>query len=227
MKKKLLIVGVLLVGMLSLNACGQSKIDLSDYLIEQRNNLFVAEDDIYSVSFSSGLREENYALDGVCGDMVEFGIVTLARQDGGTLADDTYTYVITIDGQDYTGFLSANDTDNSYSADIENVAGNDSEVSIQISFTGYLFSAELDNVSIDFAVDGTAALEIANTELQDSLSEAVDDETSIEVVMKILKDYSNSEVKKYYWYIGVISSNADTFGILIDCSTGDVIAKKV
>ena len=64
--------------------------------------------------------------------------------------------------------------------------------------------------------------------IQEELNNITSDKNNkIEVVVKNLKDYSNSEVKNYYWYVGVISTNGDTLGILIDASTGDVIAKKV
>ena len=45
--------------------------------------------------------------------------------------------------------------------------------------------------------------------------------------MKILKDSSNAEINHYYWYVGVISTNGETLGILIDTNTGEIIAKKV
>ena len=46
-------------------------------------------------------------------------------------------------------------------------------------------------------------------------------------VMKILKDYSTEDLKNYYWYVGVVSTNGETLGILIDANSGDIIAKKV
>ena len=45
--------------------------------------------------------------------------------------------------------------------------------------------------------------------------------------MKILKDHSDSELKTYYWYIGVVATNGETLGILIDANSGEIIAKNV
>ena len=45
--------------------------------------------------------------------------------------------------------------------------------------------------------------------------------------MKIMKDHSNEDLKNYYWYVGIISTNGDTMGILIDANNGEIIAKKV
>ena len=53
-----------------------------------------------------------------------------------------------------------------------------------------------------------------------------DKNVKIEVVMKIMKDYSQVDLKNYYWYVGAISTNGDTLGILIDANDGEIIAKK-
>ena len=160
--------------------------------------------------------------------MVDFGVITLARLDNNPLADDTYTYTIKINDQTYTGFLEKSNYDNTYSIDIETSAPNDATVSIQITFTGYSFNQEMSNVSNNFSVDKDAALEIANSELKEDLNNITSDKNNkIEVLMKILKDYSNGEVKNYYWYIGIVSTNGDTLGILINASNGEIIAKKV
>jgi hypothetical protein len=42
-----------------------------------------------------------------------------------------------------------------------------------------------------------------------------------------MKDYSSYEIKNYYWYVGIISTNGDTMGVLLDANTGEDIAKKV
>ena len=228
MKKKILMFLLLAVGLISFSACGSTKIDLSQYLIEKRTTLYTAEDELYSVTFSSGTREQDYELDGIVGEMIDFGIVTLSRLDNAPLADDTYTYTVQINDQTYTGFLEKSSIDNSYLADIGACAPADAIVKIQITFTGYSFNEELSNTSNLFSVDVNRAIEIANESLKEELNNITSDKNNkIEVVVKNLKDYSNNEVKNYYWYVGVISTNGDTLGILIDASTGDVIAKKV
>lgn len=228
MKKKILVFLLLSVCLISFSACGSSKIDLSQYLIEKRTTLYTAEDDLYSVSFSSGTREQDYKLDGIVGEMVDFGIVTLSRLDNAPLADDSYTYTVQINDQTYTGFLEKSSVDNSYLADIGVSAPTDASVKIQITFTGYSFNEELSNTSNQFLIDADKAIEIANENLKEELKNVTSDKNNkIEVVLKNLKDYSNSELKNYYWYVGVISTNADTLGILIDASSGDVVAKKV
>lgn len=226
MKKKFLCLALMICLLFGLTACGKSKFNLLDHLIEERNNLFTAEDETYCVTFSSGRRETNYNLDGVKNEMVDFGVLTLARLDRNPLAVDTYNYIITINGQEFSGQLTSSEYDNTYSVDIGANASNDATVSVKINFTGNSFEKQLTATSNNFAVDMNGAVKIANDELKSELKNLTANKNSVEAVVKIVKDYSSSEVQSYYWYIGVVSTNGDTLGILIDASNGSVIAKK-
>lgn len=228
MKRKILVFMMLAVSIFSLSACGNSKINLADCVIEERNTLFTACDDNYSVSLSSGLREKDYNFDGIINEKIDFAILTLTRNDSLPMAKDNYTYVVTINNDSKTGFLEKSETDNSYSIDLGVKVQESDSVNVQISFTGYTFNQDLENTSSSFSVDTTTALDIANKELKEELKNITSDKNvKIEAVMKILKDYSSEEIKNYYWYVGVISTNGDTLGILIDANTGNIIAKKV
>lgn len=227
MKKKIFLTLMLLVGVFTLSACTGGKVDLNDYLIEERNNLFVAEGTLYSATYSSGRRETNYALDGVRNEMVDFGIITFARNDNSPMTNDTYTYVLTINDEEHTGFLEKSPIDNTYSVDVGVAVANDAVLNIKISFTGYTFTGDLIGVSKDFNVDKAGAIKLANENLADELKNiTADKNNSIEAVMKIVKDYSTSENKRYYWYVGVVSTNGDVAGILIDANSGEIVATK-
>ncbi len=227
MWKKRIALSLMFVFMIiSLCACGKSKLNLNDYVIEKRENLFTANDNLYSVTFSTGTREANYNFDGIVNEMVPFGILTISRNDNLPMANDTYSYVVKINDQTYNGFLE-NDN-NSYSADLEVNTTNDSTISVQISFTGYTFNQNLENVNSAFHVDNSTALSIAQKELKENINNLLSDKNvKIEVVTKIMKDHSSEELKNYYWYVGIISTNGDTMGILLDANSGEVIAKKV
>ncbi len=228
MKKKFITFLLLLVGIVGLTACAKTKVDLNDYLIEDRQNLYTAQDSLYSVTFSTGMREENYTFDGVVNNMVEFGVITFARLDSAPMANDSYTYIVTIGDENYTGFLEKTSNENSYSADIETSTTSTDTVKIQITFTGYNFNQELSCISNEFSLDSATAIDIANKELSEEINNITSDKNNkIEAICKILKDYSNSDIKSYYYYIGILSTNGDTIGILIDANSGEVIAKKV
>jgi len=228
MKKKLLTIATCALCLFTLSGCGKTNINLADYVIEERNNLFTAQDNLYTVTFSSGLRENNYNYDGVIDEKVDFGVLTLMRNDSNPLANDTYSYKIIINDEESSGTMEKSPIDNSYAVDIEKRVEDDATITVEITFTGYKFSQELKNTSKDFVVDKNAALIQANKELKDDIKNILSDKNNkIEVVMKILKDSSNQEINRYYWYVGIIATNGETLGILIDANTGEVIAKKV
>ena len=114
-KKKIGLLILVAICIFTLSACGKSNVNLSDYVIEKRENLFVASDNIYSVSFSTGTRESDYNFDGIVNEMVPFGVLTLTRNNNQSLANDTYSYIVTINDQTYSGFLEKSNN-NSYSA---------------------------------------------------------------------------------------------------------------
>lgn len=228
MKKKFLLFGIALSCVFLLSACATKKeLDLNNYIIEQRDNLYVAMDDLYSATLSSGLREENYSFDGAITNKVPFAILTFSKLDNLPLANDTYSYTITIGEEQLTGSLEKSQLDNTYSVDLEKEIANDAVINLQIKFTGYNFNKEMENISSSFQVDCPTAIKIATKELKNEIKNTLNENNKIEVVTKILKDYSSSEVKAYYWYIGVVATSGETFGILIDSSTGNIIAKKV
>lgn len=228
MKKKIFVFIMFAVCLITFSACKKTELDLKNYVIEQRENLFTASDDLYNVSFSTGLRESDYNFDGIVNEKVPFGVLTLTRNNNLPLANDTYTYVVTINEESYTGFLEKSNTNNSYTTDLEVNTTGDEIINVQISFTGYTFNQNLTNTSSEFQVDTNTALDIAEKELKDDINNLIQDKNvKIEVVMKIMKDYSSAELKNYYWYVGIISNNGDTIGILIDANSGEIIAKKV
>lgn len=227
-KKKIAICTLFALIVVCLSACGKNKINLGDYVIEKRENLFTACDDLYSVSFSTGMRESEYNFDGIVNEMVPFGVLTLTRNENLPLANDTYSYIVTINDKQYSGFLEKSNNDNSYSADLEvNTVGNET-INVQVSFTGYTFNQNLENTSANFQVDSNSALKVTQKELKEEINNLLsDNNVKIEVVMKVMKDHSSEELKNYYWYVGIISTQGDTMGILIDANSGEVIAKKV
>ncbi|MCQ2556327.1 MAG: hypothetical protein MJ149_03245, partial [Clostridia bacterium] len=77
-----------------------------------------------------------------------------------------------------------------------------------------------------FQVDRNAGLQIASAELKDGIN-GLAKNSKFEAVMKVVKDYSTVEAKNYYWYVGIVSNEGDTLGVLIDANSGAVIAKKV
>ena len=58
MKKKIILFMVLALSIFTLTACKKATtFNLNDYLIEERNTLYTASDDLYCATLTSGYRE--------------------------------------------------------------------------------------------------------------------------------------------------------------------------
>ena len=229
MKKILCVLSIIVCGVLFVG-CGSNKkneTNFNNHLIEIRNNLFAGEDDTYYATVCTGERERDYALDGVVGDLVPFGIVTLARLDNEALRNDEYSFTLVVNGENITGSLEKSPYDNTYSADIEQVIADDAEINLQVVVDGTNFNQNLTNVSSTFGVNKDEAISIACDELKDSVKNLSKEKGNYsEAFIKILKDYSG-ENNRYYWYVGIISPEGKTSGVLIDTTSGEIISKKV
>lgn len=228
--KKVLLILTLALSMAAFVGCGSNKkaeTNFNNHLIEIRNNLFAGEDGTYYATICTGQREQDYALDGVVNKLVPFGIVTLARLDNEMLDQDEYSFTLVINGENITGGLEKSPYDNTYSADIEQVIADDAEISLQIVVDGTNFNQTLTNVSSTFGVNKDRAISIACDELKDSVKSLSKEKGNYsEAFIKILKDYSG-ENNRYYWYVGIISPEGKTSGVLIDTTSGEIISKKV
>jgi len=228
MKKFLCVLSILLCGVLFVG-CGNKKAEtnFNNHLIEIRNNLFAGEDSTYYATVCTGEREQDYALDGVINPLVPFGIVTLARLDNERLDQDEYSFTLVVNGENIVGTLEKSPYDNTYSADIEQVIADDAEIVLQVVVDGTNFNQQLNNISSTFKINKDKAISIACDELKDSVKGLSKQKGNLsEAFVKILKDYSG-ESNRYYWYVGIISPEGKTSGILIDANTGDIISKKV
>lgn len=228
MKKFVCILGCVACGLMFVG-CGGKKTEtnFNNHLIEIRNNLFAGEDETFYATLCTGEREKEYALDGVVNELVPFGIVTLARLDNEMLDNEQYPFTLVVNGENITGSLEKSPYDNTYSADIEQVIADDAEISLQLVVDGVNVNQTLNNVSSNFTVAKDRAIEIACEQLKDSIKNlSKENKASSEAFIKILKDYSG-ESNRYYWYVGIISPEGKTSGVLIDSTSGEVISKKV
>lgn len=229
MKKFLCVLSALVCGVLMVG-CGsneKAKTDFNSHLIEVRNNLFAGEDNTYYASLCTGQREKEYALDGVVNELTPFGIVTLGRLDNESLSSASYPFTLVVNGENIVGSLEKSPYDNTYSADIEREIPKDATVQLQLVVDGTNFDKTLENVSNSFTVTKDSALNIACETLAESIKNMSDGEgNSSEAFIKILKDYSG-ENNKYYWYVGIISPEGKTSGVLIDTMNGEIISKKL
>ena len=124
---------------------------------EVRQNLFTGKTDNIEVSLMSGMREEDYVVNGYCSTPIEFGVLTF-KVNNQVVMPEQVNYVLTVGTARYDGVLEHNPFDGSYVADLKRIIDSEDVISAKIIAGEFVDSVELISVTKDFNVDFNQAL---------------------------------------------------------------------
>lgn len=224
MKKISFFMVILMAGFIFCSCSKVSVLELSkEKTSEVRENFYYQEKDDYVLTFSSGMREKDYNLDGVnSGEVVEFGLITLYSKSHALLNDYNSTYSLAYNDEDILGNLERNPYDGSLVADIGTKINQDT-INIKLYFNNQEIDFELVNVSKDWAVKSGDALEIACVHLANELEKYVSKGRFYgEVYIKIAYNFSlNNDCM---WYVKFLAPDFSYVSVVIDVATGNVIS---
>lgn len=222
--KKIFLGTVLVIICLVFSACGTDKVDLAlSNLAEVRYNVFSAENEKLTATFMSGQRENPYIVNGICEDVIEFGMLTIKykTEDRPMVAQ----YKLKVNEQEYTGNLEYNTYDGTLMVDINKVVDDDATVELTIITNQEEITITLAPKTKDLEITWRSALEIAISEWGDTFQNYISKgKLNGEVYVKIITDL-NGSFDTYYWYVSIVGYNGSTNGVIIDPHTGDIIAK--
>lgn len=223
MKKIILLLPVFLITCFSFVGC---KENIASYLksnvSETCTNYYVGQTNDFSVSLFSGEREENYKLDGVSTKLVPFSIISVKNVNNVKFSELQYT--LEVDGKTYDGALNQNPYDDSLEADVGISISPKSEVYVYLKFGEITQIATLECVFQNFSISYQTALDIAVDEVLAQKPE-LNKNLSFECFVQILnKDMQNP---MYFWLVNIVSSEGDMFNVIIDTTTGEILAKKL
>lgn len=195
---------------------------LKSHVSENCSSYYVAQTNDFSVTLFSGERESNYKLDGVSTQKVDYSILSVKKKSDITFEE--LDYVVEVDGQTFEGVLTQNPYDSSFEADVKTKIAPQKEVFVYLKFNGTTQVVNLESIFQNFQISSDTALDIAVDELLAS-KENIDDTLDYECFIQILNKDIDSGM--YFWLVNIVSSNGDMFNIIIDISTGEVLAKKL
>ena len=224
MKKGFYLLPIICVFIFGLVGC--SSVDASSYLksniSEDCTCYFVGETNNFYVNMFSGKREQPYKLDGISNKTVDYTIVSVQKK--GDISFNELQYCVEIDNQTYEGAFKPNPYDNTLDADLEILVDPNSKVYVYIKLVEETEVASLNNISNNFSVSSSTALDIAADEV---VSQKPDLGLSLtyECFIQVLNKDDSAHV--YFWIVNIVSSNGDMFNIIIDTATGQVLAKKM
>lgn len=200
------------------------KTAVQEKLSEVRFNLFEASNEEVNVRFTSGFREDPYVLNGKSENKKEFGIITVKFLKNLPNKNTSPNFVITISDMDFDGEFELNPFDQTYVQDIETFVLDTSTVSIKIMFGEFVFESALKNISKDFSINHKDALQIFTKEFQKNIHNLLKNGQDFEVYVKIIND-PNLEINKNYFYVSLISTQGESFSLIIDPNSGTILAK--
>lgn len=215
-----------LIAILSIACSDKLWLSFQNSISEERQNLFVGENDLVYSTFMSGLREEDYVLDGLSGNLVEFGVISFYVKNFNDMYLQNPSYALDIDGEIFEGELLRNPYDFTFVADIKKLITNDAKITVTLTSSKINTAFELVCVSKDWVINCEDAKELGYKALKSTLKvNSTSNQLSGEVYVKILYDTSKLN-NEFFWCVTVIFENGKESSVVLDNATGKVLSGK-
>ena len=227
MKKFVFLFSVCLITIMLFPGCTNLKVyELAkNNIAEQRENLFVGENENIKATLISGKREKEYVINGYCTEPCEFGVLTFTIKNEQNLSDNV-NYVLTIGTTRFDGILEKNPYDGTYVCDIKKTVLNEEMISAKIIAGEFVESVELKSVILNWNVNHDDALKLACKELNKELETFIENDVfNGECYIKILNDSDIGDTS-YFWYVNFVSRNGKNYAVIINPISNEIMAKK-
>ncbi len=215
--KKFIAIILSLITLLTLCAC-KEKQGLEVYVSELRSNVYIGSSELFTVKGGYGFKETPYQNDGKVGSIGYF--LTLKLMDS-ELSQTTYTATLDFNGKNYSQTFKFSPISHSLIAVIEIPDFNLNEFEFTLSSGDKIETikmvSELPNETISYK-QALAFLAQSQPELIKAFSDSEGNFTAEIYARIIVKN------DKAYWYIGLAGGNERLKALLVDGTTGKVLA---
>lgn len=217
---KIRVFGIILSSVVSLallSGC-KEELKLSDYVSENRTGYYLtsSEPDGISLKAFYTLREYPYAADGV------------ARETSGVfevkIKSETYFKSVEVSfslgGEECGGAASYDGAEKVYEYSVSALSEPEDSISFTVTADGGTYSLSAENKNSGYLSGGEilSAVKAEKSEYIDSL--IANDKFNGEIYLRFIFD------EKGYYYVGLISKERGTLSLLVDASTGKIIAER-
>lgn len=170
-------------------------------------------------SISVGEREEPYNIDGVHHKNVDFSLINI--DFGQKISDEQLSGKIIVNSVESELTLYFNPLSNSYMGDLGYKLNDNDSVIIVIGQNEIVF----ENISKDFAVNYSKALEIGKENLKSEIVKMTKDgDFKGECYLKILS--SNSNMKELFWAFTLVGRDGESYNVVISVSDENIVYKQ-
>lgn len=222
--KKILFTGMLALCLFALiPAAGCSRTpDLTKYVSEYRSDIFYGSSGDYSVFASCSQKEYPYQADGNAAEMSDMFELAFSTPD------NTKTYIVqfSLGGKNYEGELSFDSVKMVHTWSQSISAPQEKEIVFTFTDTesdeASSISIQAESVKGDDVLSLSDLLKKVSAEEPEQFNELSDGNVfCAEIYVRLL--YENNEC---YYYIGLTDRSGNTFAMLADAETGEVLATK-
>ncbi|MDE6583659.1 MAG: hypothetical protein K2K31_03330 [Clostridia bacterium] len=220
MKKKIFIFMLLFAVTFSFWGCGTSTLKLvKANMSEWTKVYFCGETEDFYCTLNSGVREEDYELNGKSGEVVDFAllVVKFTAQPNSSLV----RLLLEIDGEGQLIDMELNTLNNTYMFDLERQLSGTEQISVTLNDQ----TVDLVAISNDFAVSSDKALEIASAEFEKKiLLKKSAGNLNSEFYLRVLDKKANN-FDEIFWCFTVYNIDNENYSIIISAETGAILAK--
>ena len=197
-------------------SCG-TKITYFSYVSELRDNVFLAEDERFSLRVYALEKESPYVTDGIpCEKNVRTEIYLCAPS-----GDKTCNILFSINGEEYGGEMSYDNVKGEYFFACPVSSSNLSSIAFQIEYGGETFTLTASSVRTPTTLSAKSALDVVVNSENDLFSSLTDKYGFAgEIYMRLI--YEDAP----FYYVGVINRNGEVTAFLLNATTGRILAKR-
>lgn len=221
MKKKLLLLPLAIALLcLSLLAAGcATSVDLTDYVSEYRSRIYIGTQDETTVFADYTVREVPYLADGNVGKTGTLFEIAVTVPDN----TRTYTATYTVGGTEYRAELSFDSVRMVHTCSQSLPEPQESEIAFRITDDeDGVWEITAQSVAGEGMLDLPALLSAVSADQQERFAALTDGNTFAgEIYVRLLHEDEGN-----YYYVGLTDRSGQTFSILADAATGEVLATK-
>lgn len=217
--KNFILLFMAMVAVCCFSGCNDKYNYVLNNMSDLRINYFEGKNQEIFVNLSCGYREDIFVYNGVSTTPVECGVISLAFINICTY--NSVEIVLIVDGKSFEYVLEKSPYEDVFMEDIGKILNSNSKITIKLK--NQKQELELECLSNNFKIDYKKAIKIACEHFKNQINGYYfNNKFNAEAYLKILskKDYENK-----YWYFSLIGTDGKNYSTLIDCYTGEVIAK--
>lgn len=198
--------------------CKNLNTTLEDTVSEIHEKVFYASDDNFFAQVVSGKIEKNCALDGVKNEMQNFVMIKIkANEDFENMSAE-----ITLQNKKYNEQLLQSPIDSR----LWTVVINDNVMTENIALSVTADESKHEFNMQQVAVGETKPIDLLKQAFEKELMDCFDGKSFLcETTIRLVKS-PDEKTDKYFWYVVVYKPDKNFFGLMADCVTGEIVAKK-